>query len=125
MAGMGGGDMDDEDDYGGGSPFGGQNNGDSDFMDAYANPDSCPRTGAGYSSPGHEARQEEEGQGGSDVEDGRGGWTRCAGFHASGGNCGRAAAAASGYVSTTDCLVRRGEAHYFIVARRCLSKRLT
>jgi len=43
MAGMGGGDMDDEDDYGGGSPFGGpQNNGDSDFMDAYANPTPAP-----------------------------------------------------------------------------------
>ena len=42
MAGMGGGDVDDEDDYGGGSPFGGpQNNGD-DFMDAYANPTPAP-----------------------------------------------------------------------------------
>ena len=42
MAGMGGGDMDDEDEYNGGSPFGGQNNGDSDFMDAYANPTPPP-----------------------------------------------------------------------------------
>merc|ERR1719353_2061593 len=29
-------------DYGGGSPFGQQNNGDSDFMDAYANPTPAP-----------------------------------------------------------------------------------
>ena len=42
MAGMGGGDMDDEDEYNGGSPFGNQNNGDSDFMDAYANPTPPP-----------------------------------------------------------------------------------
>ena len=42
MAGMGGGDMDDEDEYNGGSPFGGQNNGDADFMDQYANPTPPP-----------------------------------------------------------------------------------
>ena len=31
-----------QDEYNGGSPFGGQNNGDSDFMDAYANPTPPP-----------------------------------------------------------------------------------
>merc|ERR1719311_26050 len=39
---MGGGDMDEDDEYNGGSPFGNQNNGDSDFMDAYANPTPAP-----------------------------------------------------------------------------------
>merc|ERR1712159_692928 len=38
----GGGDMDEDDEYPNGSPFGGQQNGDSDFMDQYANPTPPP-----------------------------------------------------------------------------------
>merc|ERR1719482_2153727 len=87
------------------------------FYGRLREPDAGAGAGANYSSPGHEARQEEEGQGGFDEQDGRRRWTRCAGEYASGGDCGRAAAAASDFYAATDCLVRRGEADHIIVSR--------